>query len=145
MNFRWRSSDTTTVTGSSAQDIFVFGPFLLHAAQKRIERNGSPIQLSDRAFDILLTLIIQAGTVVSKSDLMASAWPGVNVDEGSLRVHVAALRKALGDGRAGAKYLSTVSGQGYCFVGSVSRRESAEPAPVRSPPLTTTICRRVRG
>jgi predicted ATPase/DNA-binding winged helix-turn-helix (wHTH) protein len=134
MNFRWRSSDTTTVTGSSAQDIFVFGPFLLHAAQRRIERNGSPIQLSDRAFDILLTLIIQAGTVVSKSDLMASAWPGVNVDEGSLRVHVAALRKALGDGRAGAKYLSTVSGQGYCFVGSVSRRESAEPAPVRSPP-----------
>jgi predicted ATPase/DNA-binding winged helix-turn-helix (wHTH) protein len=134
MDSRWRSSNTTTVVGSSAQDVFVFGPFRLHAAQRRIERNGSPIQLSDRAFDILLTLIIQAGTVVSKSDLMASAWPGVNVDEGSLRVHVAALRKALGDGRAGAKYLSTVSGQGYCFVGSVSRRESAEPAPVRSTP-----------
>ena len=134
MDSRGRSSNTTTITGSSAQDIFVFGPFRLHAAQRRIERNGSPIQLSDRAFDILLTLIIQAGTLVSKSDLMARAWPGVSVDEGSLRVHVAALRKALGDGRAGAKYLSTVSGQGYCFVGPVSRPESAEPAPVKSIP-----------
>ena len=134
MDSRWRSSNTTTVVGSPAQDSFVFGPFRLYATQRRIERNGSLIQLSNRAFDILLTLIIQAGTVVSKSDLMARAWPGVSVDEGSLRVHVAALRKALGDGRAGAKYLSTVSGQGYCFVGPVSRLESAEPAPVKSTP-----------
>jgi predicted ATPase/DNA-binding winged helix-turn-helix (wHTH) protein len=134
MDSRWRSSSTTTITGSSAQDIFVFGPFRLHAAQRRIERDGSPIQLSDRAFDILLTLILQAGIVVSKSDLMARAWPGASVDEGSLRVHVAALRKALGDGNAGVKYLSTVSGQGYCFVGPVSRSESAEPAPVKSTP-----------
>jgi predicted ATPase/DNA-binding winged helix-turn-helix (wHTH) protein len=132
MDSRWRSSNTTTIAGSSAQDIFVFGPFRLHVAQRRIEKDGSPIQLSDRAFDILLTLILQAGTVVSKSDLMARAWPGASVDEGSLRVHVAALRKALGDGNAGAKYLSTVSGQGYCFVGPVSRPECAEPAPVKS-------------
>ena len=125
MDSRWRSSNTI-IAGHSAQDTFVFGPFCLHAAQRRIERNGSPIQLSDRAFDILLTLVLQAGTVVSKSDLMARAWPGVSVDEGSLRVHVAALRKALGDGSAGAKYLSTVSGQGYCFVSSVSRLEDAK-------------------
>jgi predicted ATPase/DNA-binding winged helix-turn-helix (wHTH) protein len=135
MDSRWRSSNSKTIAGSSAQDIFVFGPFRLHAAQRRIERNGSPIQLSGRAFDILLTLIIQAGTVVSKSDLMARAWPGTSVDEGSLRVHVAALRKALGDGSAGAKYLSTVSGQGYCFVSPVSRLESTEPAPVKSTPV----------
>jgi predicted ATPase/DNA-binding winged helix-turn-helix (wHTH) protein len=134
MDSRRRSSNTTTIAGSSAQDSFVFGPFRLHAAQRRIERDGSPIQLSDRAFDILLTLVLQAGTIVSKSDLIARAWPGASVDEGSLRVHVAALRKALGDGNAGAKYLSTVSGQGYCFVGPVSRLESAETAPVKPPP-----------
>jgi len=134
MDSRWRSSSTTSIAGSSAQDTFVFGPFRLHATQRRIERDGSPVQLSDRAYDILLALILQAGTVVSKSDLMARAWPGVSVDEGSLRVHVAALRKALGDGSDGAKYLSTVSGQGYCFVGTVSRPERANRAPDKPAP-----------
>src|SRR6478735_1290507 len=89
------------VTGAVA-----FGPFLLQAAQRRIEKNGSPLQLSARAFDILVALIEQAGTVVSKDDLMTRVWPGVTVDEGSLRVHVAKLRRTLGDGEAGARYLT---------------------------------------
>ncbi|WP_312016505.1 winged helix-turn-helix domain-containing protein [Bradyrhizobium liaoningense] len=134
MASRWQSNNGTATAGPSdreslAQEIFVFGPFCLDALQRRIERNGSQIQLSARAFDILLTLIRQAGTVVSKSDLMASAWPDSSVDENSLRVHIAALRKALGDGHAGVRYLSTVSGQGYCFVGSVSGSDEVPPAP----------------
>ena len=108
-----------------------FGPFLLQAAQRRIEKNGSPLQLSARAFDILVALIEQAGTVVSKDDLMTRVWPGVTIDEGSLRVHVAKLRRTLGDGEAGARYLTTVSGQGYCFVAEVSRPDRATSSPVR--------------
>ncbi len=114
---------------TSAQEVFVFGPFRLDAVQRRMERDGSPVQLSARAFDILLTLIRQAGDVVSKSDLMARAWPDSSTDDNSLRVHIAALRKALGDGKAGAKYLSTISGQGYCFVGSISGPEQRSAAP----------------
>jgi predicted ATPase/DNA-binding winged helix-turn-helix (wHTH) protein len=111
--------------------VVAFGPFLLQAAQRRIEKNGSPLQLSARAFDILVTLIEQAGTVVSKDELMTRVWPGVTVDEGSLRVHVAKLRRTLGDGEAGARYLTTVSGQGYCFVAEISRLDGAISSPVR--------------
>ncbi|WP_051311065.1 winged helix-turn-helix domain-containing protein [Bradyrhizobium sp. Cp5.3] len=132
MDSRDQSSSVAVATQPAACEVFAFGPFRLDPARRRIERDGRPVQLSARAFDILLVLIRHAGAVISKSDLMARAWPGASVDEGSLRVHVAALRKALGDGNAGAKYLSTVSGQGYCFIGSVARLEPAQPTPVSS-------------
>ncbi|MBW5435078.1 transcriptional regulator [Bradyrhizobium canariense] len=130
---RWQSNDMMAQAGRSAQDesaheIFLFGPFRLDLSQRRIERNGSPLRLSDRAFNILLALVRQAGNVVSKTDLIATTWPGANVEENSLRVHIAALRKALGDGDAGARYLSTVSGQGYCFVAAVSRPKQRQAA-----------------
>ncbi|SCB09952.1 transcriptional regulator [Bradyrhizobium shewense] len=133
----WRTKNTTIPAGaaiqeSSVRNTFVFGPFRLDALQRRIERDGSPIQLSARAFDILLALIRQAGNVVRKSDLIAKTWPDGGVDENSLRVYIAALRKALGDGHAGAKYLTTISGQGYCFVGSLSSPDQQKPAPARS-------------
>lgn len=128
---RWHSNNMMAQAGRSSQDesakeIFLFGPFRLDPLQRRIERDGSPLQLSGRAFDILLALVRQAGNVVSKTDLIARTWPGAAVEENSLRVHIAALRKALGDGNDGARYLSTVSGQGYCFVAAVSRPEQRD-------------------
>jgi predicted ATPase/DNA-binding winged helix-turn-helix (wHTH) protein len=110
--------------------VVAFGPFRLHAAQRRIEKDGNPVLLAARAFDILVALIERAGMVVSKNELITRVWPGVTVDESSLRVHVAALRRALGDGKAGARYLSTVSGQGYCFVGQLSSSDDAQPVPI---------------
>ncbi|TKB99498.1 MAG: transcriptional regulator, partial [Mesorhizobium sp.] len=59
--------------------------------------------------------------IVSKKDLLAQVWPDVTVEEGSLRFHIANLRKALGDGRDGARYIATLTGRGYCFVAPVSR------------------------
>ena len=120
-----------------AAGALAFGPFLLQTAKRRIEKDGSPLQLSARAFDILVTLIEQAGTVVSKNELLTRVWPGVNVDESSLRVHIAKLRRTLGDGEAGAKYLATVSGQGYCFVAEVSRLDGAKPSSVAPAPAKT--------
>jgi len=131
---RSQSNDMMAAAGDSAPDelareIFLFGPFRLDASQRRIERDGSPFQLSGRAFDILLALVRQAGNVVSKTDLIARTWPGAEVEDNSLRVHIAALRKALGDGSGGARYLSTISGQGYCFVAAVSRPHQNQSAP----------------
>jgi len=114
-------------------EVISFGPFRLYPAQRLIEREGVPLHLGGRALDILLVLVEHAGEVVSKNDLMARVWPGVTVDEGSLRVHVAALRKALRDGESGARYLTTLTGQGYCFVAPVSR--SSEPRPFAPSPL----------
>jgi DNA-binding winged helix-turn-helix (wHTH) protein len=77
--------------------------------------------LGGRALDILIALTATPNEVVSKKDLMSRVWPGVVVEEGSLRFHVTGLRKALDDGRDGARYITTLSGRGYCFVGPVSR------------------------
>jgi predicted ATPase/DNA-binding winged helix-turn-helix (wHTH) protein len=116
-----------------AGEVISFGPFRLFAARRLIERAGVPVHLGGRALDILVVLTEQAGKVVSKQDLMARVWPGVTVDEGSLRVHVAALRKALGDGEAGARYVTTLSGQGYCFVAPITRENALRPSVAQKP------------
>jgi predicted ATPase len=79
--------------------------------------------------------VTHAGKVVSKSDLIARVWPGVTVDDGALRVQVAALRKALRDGQSGARYVITLTGQGYCFVAPVSRFRTSGSPPPESPTL----------
>jgi predicted ATPase/DNA-binding winged helix-turn-helix (wHTH) protein len=111
---------------SAAPEAVCFGPFRLHVGQRRLEKDGNPIQLGGRALDLLVALVERAGTVVSKNELLAKVWPGIIVDEGSLRVQIASLRKALGDGEAGARYLATVSGQGYCFVARLSHPNDQE-------------------
>ncbi len=111
--------------------VISFGPFRLFAARRSIERAGAPVHVGGRALEILIALVEQAGKVVSKQDLMARVWPSATVDEGSLRVHVAALRKMLGDGEAGARYVTTLTGQGYCFVAPVTRSRSPGPSVVQ--------------
>lgn len=117
-----------------------FGPFRLHADKRLLEKDGAPITIGSRALDLLIALVEHAGDVVSKQELMARVWPRTTVDEGSLRVHVAMLRKALGDGRDGARYVTNVSGRGYCLVAPItavveSRTANATPAALPSGPL----------
>lgn len=97
-----------------------FGPFRLHADKRLLEKDGVPIAIGSRALDLLIALADHAGEVVGKQELMARVWPRITVDESSLRVHVAMLRKALGDGRDGARYVTNVSGRGYCLVAPVA-------------------------
>ncbi|HVZ15078.1 MAG TPA: winged helix-turn-helix domain-containing protein [Bauldia sp.] len=77
------------------------------------------MDLSGRAFDILLSLVSRPNEIVAKRDLLARVWPDVTVEEGSLRFHIANLRKALGDGKDGNRYIATSPGRGYRFVGEV--------------------------
>jgi predicted ATPase/DNA-binding winged helix-turn-helix (wHTH) protein len=120
-----------------SRDLVSFGPFRLIAAERLLEKSGEPVHLGARALDILIALVDRASEAVSKRDLMTQVWPDVTVDEGSLRFHIAAMRKALGDGQPGARYVTTLPGRGYCFVAPVSRSETsrppapAEPAPAR--------------
>jgi predicted ATPase/DNA-binding winged helix-turn-helix (wHTH) protein len=97
-----------------------FGPFCLWPAERRLERAGTPVQLGGRSLDILVFLVERAGEVVSKTDLIKRVWADVTVEEFNLRVNIASLRKALGDGQAGVTYVSNVPGRGYCFVSPIS-------------------------
>jgi DNA-binding winged helix-turn-helix (wHTH) protein len=102
-----------------------FGPFRLIPTARILEQSGAPVHLSARALDILIVLVERAGQTVAKKDLIARVWQGVTVEEGSLRVHVAGLRKALGDGKFGDRYIANIQGRGYCFVAPVSRLSAA--------------------
>jgi predicted ATPase/DNA-binding winged helix-turn-helix (wHTH) protein len=126
----------------------LFGPFELSTAERSLKKAGEVIPVGGRAFDILAALIDKAGEVVSKGELIAKAWPDVTVEEGSLRVHLSALRKALGDGQFGTKYVANVQGRGYCFVAPIKRQADDHDHGSRSssvsnlpPPLSRMIGR----
>ena len=108
--------------GSPSAMRVLFGPFELNIAERSLKKAGEVVPIGGRAFDILAALIDKAGEVVSKVDLIAKAWPDVIVEEGSLRVHLSALRKALGDGQFGTKCIENVQGRGYCFVVPIKRQ-----------------------
>src|SRR6266478_9410404 len=110
------------------EETFIFGSFRLVPAQRVLLDDGKPLRLGSRAFDILITLVEHAGETISKERLIAHTWPDTVVDDGALRVHVAALRKALGDGRAGRRYVANIPGRGYSFIAPVTR-EQRQPAP----------------
>ena len=97
-----------------------FGPYCIHPRQRLVLEAGRPLRLGRRAVEILLILLEQAGNVVSKQELIARVWPKTVVEDGNLRVHMAALRKALGDGQAGQRYIVTVAQRGYSFVAPLS-------------------------
>src|ERR1700760_359719 len=106
--------------GSPAAIRLRFGPFELNVAERSLRKANQVIPLGGRAYDILIALLENAGEVVAKAELMAKAWPDVTVEEGSLRVHLSALRKALGDGQFGDKYIASIQGQGYRFIAPVT-------------------------
>jgi DNA-binding winged helix-turn-helix (wHTH) protein len=103
---------------------FVFASFRLIPAQRMLLEDGKPLRLGSRALDILVALTERAGETISKEELIARAWPDTTVEEAALRVHVAALRKALGDGHAGRRYIANNPGRGYTFVAPVTREDA---------------------
>ena len=105
-------------------EAYVFGSFQLIAARRLLLDDGRPMQLGSRALDILAILVERAGETVSNSQIMSRAWPTTMVEEGSLRVHIGALRKSLGEGRGGDRFIANIPGRGYRFVAPVTRIRS---------------------
>nr|WP_283807703.1 winged helix-turn-helix domain-containing protein [Bradyrhizobium sp. LTSPM299] len=96
-----------------------FGPFELSIDERLLRHDGRVLPLGDRALDILTYLVGRPGEIIAKQELMDHVWSDVTVEEGSLRVHVAAIRKALRDGQFGNRYIANIKGRGYSFVGTV--------------------------
>src|SRR5471030_342408 len=103
--------------------VISFGPFRLLASQRLLLEGDRPVRLGSRAFDILVALLEHPGEVVDKEQLIARAWPQTFVEEANLKIQVSALRRALGDGQGGHRYVVTVPGRGYNFVAAVRREE----------------------
>ena len=93
-------------------------------SQQLLLRDGIPIPLGARAFDLLTVLVRRSGELVSKDDLIAAAWPDVFVHESNLKVNMYSLRRALGDTQKRPTYVATVPGRGYRFVAAVETSQS---------------------
>ena len=107
------------MSGPAAYGKLKFGPFELSLGERSLRREGVLVPLGSRALAILIYLAERPGELIAKQELIDHVWPDVTVEEGSLRVHVAAIRKALGDGQFGNRYIANIKGRGYSFVGTV--------------------------
>ena len=101
-----------------------FGPFTLLQRDRVLAGPSGPIELSGRSFDLLKALLERPNALISKSDLLDAAWPGIAVEENTLQVHMSGLRKALGPG-----YIATVHGRGYRYVGPLPQPKAAADQP----------------
>src|SRR5947207_15795755 len=106
-----------------------FGPFRLLPAQRLLLEGDQPVRLGSRAFDILATLLQRPGEVIGKDELISLTWPKTFVDDANLKIQISALRRALGDGQGGSRYIATIPGRGYNFVSPVRFHRPADASP----------------
>jgi len=118
-----------------------FGPFSLLAEQRLLLEGDRQVRLGSRALDILVFLIERAGDVVGKDELIARVWPQTFVEEANLKIQISALRRALGDGQGGTRYIVTVVGATISSRRYVSRSHRGPRRPRRLRRRRRTICR----
>lgn len=112
---------------------YAFGRFVLLPERRLLLDTQTPVRLGGRALDLLIALVERAGETVDKRELMKRVWPTVVVEEGNLKVHMASLRRILGDVPPHAQFIATDAGRGYRFVAPVRSDGLAEPGIVPAP------------
>jgi Tol biopolymer transport system component/DNA-binding winged helix-turn-helix (wHTH) protein len=119
--------------------LYEFGPYRLEPDEERLLRDGSTVPLTPKAFDTLVCLVRRAGTLVDKDALMREVWPDAHVEDANITVNISTIRKALGDGVEGQRYIETVPKRGYRFVAPVRQLEGITRPHVAQPLLDRTI------
>ncbi|WP_271411516.1 ATP-binding protein [Pseudomonas sp. Q1-7] len=109
----------SAVSDFRTDTILQFGRFRFYPYERRLLQGDRPVRIGSRALDILQVLIARPGEIISKDVIIAQVWGATVVEETNLRVHIAALRRALGEGRTGERYIANVPLRGYGFVGVV--------------------------
>lgn len=128
------ATDTDWINDSS-EALILFGPFRVLPKQRVLMRADKPVHLGGRAFDVLIALLERPGELISKEELMAKVWPNTFVGPANLAVHISALRRVLGDGRDGNRYVVNIHGRGYRFVAAVTVVEDP-PRPIERTVMT---------
>jgi DNA-binding winged helix-turn-helix (wHTH) protein len=100
----------------TAEAAFEFGRFRVLLRQRQLVADGVPIELGTRALDLLLVLLEDNGSLVTRDELFRRVWPGIVVSEANLKVQISALRRALGEDR---DFIRTEIGRGYRFTAAV--------------------------
>lgn len=129
---------------TSADVRWHFGSFTLWETRRRLERAGRDLKLGPRSFDLLLHLVKRAGDFVGKDELLSVVWAGLVVEEGSVRVHISTLRKALGepgDADGCSEWITNVPLRGYRFNGHVRRELGGASTAVKPRPLVPSLAK----
>jgi len=125
--------------------LYEFGLFRLDAGERLLLRDGESVPLTPKSFDLLLALVEHHGRLLEKDELLKKVWPDTFVEETNLSYNISLIRKALGDGENGQKFIETVPRRGYRFVAGVRQIQSApveEEPPIAMPvaePLSPTM------
>jgi predicted ATPase/DNA-binding winged helix-turn-helix (wHTH) protein len=126
------------------QPIYASGDYEVDLGRRELRSGGVPVPIGSRAFELVEVLVRSAGDLITKSDLMDRVWPGTIVNDNTLQVHIAAVRKALGTQRSALK---TESGRGYRLLGDWTVRYNgshippaiSEPSPAPDERQTTNL------
>lgn len=129
---------------------YTFGPFHLDPADRRLTRDGAPIEVSARYLDALILLAAEGGRLVTKDRFMDEVWRGVPVTDEALTQCIRSLRRALDDDAASPRYIETVPRHGYRLIaplGDASTRQSIPPRPasIILPGLLDTLAAALGG
>jgi DNA-binding winged helix-turn-helix (wHTH) protein/TolB-like protein/Flp pilus assembly protein TadD len=110
-----------------ASHVYDFGPFFLDPSERRLLRDGKPVALTPKCFDLLVILVENSGHLLGKDELLERLWPGQFVEEANLSFNISSLRKALGEGHSGRHFIETVPKKGFRFVAHVGERPHEPP------------------
>ena len=120
------------MTGMLTGKELAFGPYRLDAANARLLRDGRPVAITPKAFDVLHHLASRAQRLVTKDELLSAVWPDVIVSDASIKVCVREIRKALDDEAKTPTYIETVHRRGYRFIAEVAESGGPPPAATRT-------------
>lgn len=117
--------------------VFEFGSFVLNAPERLLLREGRPVEMPPKVFDLLLALVRARGHLLEKEELLRTVWEGSFVEEGNVNRQISTLRRILGDAAGSGQFIETVPKRGYRFIAPVRQlRQAAEALPFSNPSET---------
>src|SRR5688500_8486413 len=106
--------------------VYRFSEFELDTGKRILLHQGVPLKINAKAFDLLVLLIENNGTILGKDEILGQVWEGNLIEENNLSVQISKIRKLLNDTKENPKFLKTISGRGYCFTANLAEIDAAE-------------------
>lgn len=129
---------------ADTEAVYEFGPYRVDAGSRQLLKEGAVVALAPKAFDLLCYLLAHPHRLLGKDELLKGVWPRGFVEEGNLSHNIFLLRRALGESPEEHRYIVTVPGRGYKFVGQL-QQAPATATPPAADALTAALGGVVKG
>jgi DNA-binding winged helix-turn-helix (wHTH) protein len=126
--------NAVTLLSSPSLVVWHFDDFVLDLPRYELRRNGIAIRMEPQVFDVMTQLVSNHQRMVTKNELLDTVWGDRFVGDSALTSRIKGARRALGDDGAAQRYIRTIRGRGYQFVGTIiDSTPSSRPEPSRLP------------